>query len=405
MIVAIDFETLDSRGASFEYFRRDFRVFSMSCCWRSPEGALTYWFSTDPLKISQKLVALSQTQDRIVVQNLGFERGVMRACYPNIQLNWHADTMRLTQLRDGGGDEYGEPTLTLEQEISRELGELDEEDLKKKWKKSMGNGLEAASARFLPEASHEHKKPAHDWLKENHGIEKSHGQYLHLLPLDLLEAYNNADTRNTLMLYESHVAFFEEIKYDWSRDWMLYSNRARLMSGAYYDGICIDQPALMKVILDLEAEIGAMEAEFLAAVEPHLKALRHLRLLNYIQKNVGTKKTEKGRLKHIEGIKAGKYDDKWKDFKMGSTQQLAQLFVEVLGMKYKFTTPKGAPSFKTTHLGQWGEYGLILQKRKKRLLVLQQAANTYISAMHDGKTHPSVKVAGTRTGRTAGGRD
>ena len=74
-------------------------------------------------------------------------------------------------------------------------------------------------------------------------------------------------------------------------------------------------------------------------------------------------------------------------------------------MKWEFETPKGSPSFKTSHLDQWGEGGKILKIRKKRLLVLQQAVNTYASAMYDGRTHPSVRISGTRTNRVAGGRD
>lgn len=404
-LVAIDVETMDTRGASFEYFRRDFRVFSLSCCWRDESGELQYWFSTDLQKIGQKLYSLAKSGTKIIAHNLSFEQGVMLACFPRIQLNWHADTMRLTQLRDGGGDEFGEPTLTLEQEMEYELGELTDDDVKKLWAKSRGNSLEAASMRFLESSDHEHKKPAHDWLKENKGIEKGFGQYLHLLPHNMLESYNNADTKNTILLYESHTTYFGDIGFDWTRDWVLYLNRSRLMSRAYYEGIIINREELLSYILEVEQEIKEMEAAFIEAVSPWLPKLKRLRLIAYIDKHVASKKTAKGKINHLRGMKAGKYDDLWKTFNPGSSTQLAQLFVNIMGMNCKFHTPKGAPSMKTSHLGQWGEYGLLLQKRKKRLLVLHQACNVYIASGYDGKVHPSVKVAGTRTNRCSGGRD
>lgn len=406
MIVAIDYETCDSRGASFEFFRKDFRVFSLSCCWRDPKtNEPKTWFSVDRFKIAQKLKQLETSGAKIVAHNLPFEMGVTNACYPHIKLNWYADTMRLTQLRDGGGPEFGTPTLTLEQEIAVELGEMSEKDVNKLWQKTRGNSLEASVSRFLGSEYHDHKKPAHDWLEKNHGITKDHGQYLDKLPHAMLEEYNNADTLTTLLLFEDHIKYFEEIGFDWTRDRVLYFNRARLMTRAYQRGIKINQEALFSYILELEAEIETIEQDFLKAIDKYLPRVRRIRLLNYLDKKVSSIKTTKGRKSHIKGIIEGKRDSEWKDFNPGSSAQLAILFVEVMGLDVQFTTPKGSPSMKTTHLNQWGDTGLMLQKRKKRLLVLTQAVNTYISSLYDGRTHPSVKISGTRTGRVAGGRD
>ena len=122
MIVAIDYETSDSRGASFQYFRKDFKIFSLSCCWRNASGEIVYWFGTRSDAIAQKLAQLARDRVLIVAHNLPYEMGCTTNCYPHIKLNWHADTMRLTQLRDGGGEEFGTPQLTLDQEIAQELG-------------------------------------------------------------------------------------------------------------------------------------------------------------------------------------------------------------------------------------------------------------------------------------------
>jgi hypothetical protein len=109
------------------------------------------------------------------------------------------------------------------------------------------------------------------------------------------------------------------------------------------------------------------------------------------------------------------------EFNVGSNKQLKELFCDVLGMTGAHMTTTGEkrvkdkeltreealkqyPSFQSKHLGDWGESGGILIKRRKRLLVLSQALNTLQMAKDgQGRCHPEQKVAGTRTNRVAGG--
>ena len=406
MIVAIDYETKDSRGASFQYFRRDFDIFSLSCCWRDPEtNDIKHWFSTDRNRIAQKLATLAREGHQIVAHNLPYELGCTSKVFKHIKLNWYADTMRMTQLRDGGGEEFGTPTLTLEQEIEFELGNLSEKDVKKLWNKSRGLSLEAAAMRYLEDTHHSHKEPAHDWLKEHEGIKKDFGRHLDKLPYDMLEQYNNADTLVTLLLFEEHAKHFNEIGYNWQQDWKLFINRATLMTDAHIRGIKINQEKLMQCILDIEAEIKELEDNFMEVFKKEIDVVRDNRLMKLYTEWCNEPKTEKGKANRRLKVESGEKDEDWYEFKLGSSKQLGMLFIEVMGMKYQFETPKGSPSFKASHLSQWGEGGKLLFKRKKRLLVLQQCANVYLSALHDGRTHPSIKIAGTRTNRVAGGRD
>ena len=406
MIVHIDYETCDSHGASFEYFRKDFKVFSLSCAWRDVDGTIKQWFSTNQLRIKQKLLTLNRNQDQIVAHNLPYERGVTEAVYPGLSLNWHADTMRLAQLRDGGGDEFAAPVLTLDQTLALELEEITEKEINKEHYKKIGLSLEACSARFLDSDMHNHKQPAHDWLKNTYKIKSKLGQYLHLLPYKMLEDYNNADTMATLLLYEDCIQFFKKHNFDWQRDNTLYMHRAEVMPKAYFQGINVNQSKLLEYIKDIEIEIKDVETKFFTDFAKELDLVRRYRYKKFVQSHVYDPdlKSEKARARRWASIVDGKHDASWKHFNVGSSNQLSVLFEDILGMSPKFLTKKGSPSFKSTHIHQWGDGGLILLKRKKRLLVLQQAVNTYIGSLYDSKIHCSIKVSGTRTNRVAGGR-
>ena len=405
MLVAIDYETADIRGASFEYFREDFRIFSLSCCWRGPDGKLQYWFSTKEKSIRLKLEELAREKHQIVAHNLPYEMGCTQSCYPHIKLNWYADTMRLAQVRDGGGDEFGTPVLNMEQEIAMELGEITDLDMIKIWNKKKGLSLEACAARFLEGDFHNHKAPAHDWLRDTHNIKSKHGQYLHLLPYNLLRDYNNADTLITLLLFENLEQFFTKTyPFDWKKDHFLYFKRAELLTDAYYRGVKIDQERLLTYIKTLESKLTVIHQEFMETFSNDLGKVKLLRKQAYIDKKIPTLKSFRGVCSHLSKLSNGHYDKEWKDFNIGSNKQLEILFCDVLGIKSQFLTPKGSPSFKTTHLHQWGKGGEILKMRKKLLLVLQQCVNVYCASLYDGRVHASVKISGTRTNRVSGGR-
>ena len=405
-VVVIDYETKDSRGASFEYFRKDFEVFSLSAAYRDGSEIKTE-FLTCPDEIRAYLVKLAKEKSPIVAHNLHFERGVTERCYPGLKLNWYADTLRLCQLRDGGGNEFEEPILTFEQEVALELGETSEKAVRKQWYKRYGLGLEACSKRFLSSEHHDHKQEAHAWLEEHCGITTNHGGNLDKLPLDILRRYNDGDTINTLLLYESCLEYFAGINFDWTRDNVLYLDRAKMMSRAYRRGIKIDREALYDYMVTLRTKLNDVEQLFMETFSEAIRDLVVYREQKFLEKQFLDPKVKQDKTRYNRwlAIAEGKWREKYDNFTLGSNQQLAQLFIEILKVRnIQFFTKKGSPSFQASHLSQWGKGGEILAKRRKIMLVYQQCINTYILSEYDGRAHPSVKVSGTRTNRVAGGR-
>jgi len=401
-VIALDYETVDSRGASFEYFRKDFRLLSLSLTWRNEKGELESWFDTRQGAIRDKLKWLTDTQIPVVCHNFQFEYGVTWSLYPDLNINWYYDTMRLAILRDTGGNEFNQPALTMEQELEIALGETTEKEIKKSWAKSLGNSLEACARRYLGEQNHDHKKAAHDYLKEKHGITKNFGGNLHLLPFEKLKHYNIADTETTLLIFESCMAYFKAENFNLIPDYQLYTMRVKHISEAYVRGLKIDQDKLLKYILEVEAEIKAIEDEFFKTFR---KDLRKVRKWIYLEKRIEMLALKTMRSQQNRWAKYMDTATELLQFNLNSNaRHLPMLFLGVLRIKPKFRSAKGAPSFKASHLHQWNEGGKILIKRKKRLLVLQQAVNIYIASLYDGKLHPQVKAAGTRTNRVSSGR-
>jgi hypothetical protein len=237
---------------------------------------------------------------------------------------------------------------------------------------------------------HHHKAERDQFLKETHGIRSKQGGFIHLLPVDILERYNVADTTVTLDLYEALGPVLSDI---WPRDWDLYFSRVNLMNKAYRRGILIDTSRLKAYIETVDQEIDAIESQFL---QFHTTSIQDWARL---------------------------YQTSPEMFNVGSNLQLKQLFVGVLGQIGSHITEKGEklikegaiarqealseyPSFQSKHLKDWGATGEILMKRRKRMLVLSQAQSTlWMAEQGQGRIHPEVRVAGTRTNRVSGGRD
>jgi len=374
--IALDIETVDADGiASFRWWLPGFRILSLALSWRDGFDVKS-WFSTNPNEIKKALLRLEMTKAQLVAHNLAFEKGVFDTHYPAYKLNWYADTMRLAQLHDNGGDwrDLVFNNDVLDPEASPDLGV----------------SLEAAASRVLGKDLHHHKAERDQFLKETHGIRSKQGGFIHLLPVDILERYNVADTTVTLDLYEALGPILDGL---WQKDWDLYVSRVNLMNGAYRRGISIDILKLGEYILRLDAEIDAIEAQF---TQFHTTNIQ---------------------------IWGRSYQTSPEMFNVGSNLQLKQLFVGVLGQIGSHITEKGEklikegvitrqaalseyPSFQSKHLSDWGPSGEILAKRRKRLLVLSQAQSTlWMAEQGQGRIHPEVRVAGTRTNRVSGGRD
>jgi hypothetical protein len=394
-VISIDIETSCNGLAEYRYWRPGFKIDSIACSWRT-EAGIQSWFSNNPTEIDRMIRRLAELQSPLLVHNLSFEYGVFSKLYPDLKFNWAADSMRMAQLDDNaGGNKFEKFEVKTADDIMDEL--LDEQDVVKGPKK-VGMGLEACASRYLPQINQNHKSVAHKWLEENHGIKTNHGSHLHLLPYEQLKQYNIADTETTLLLYEQLSEILTMKGFDWSQDWILYTNRVKLMCGAYMRGLKIDREALKTEIYRVDAEIKEITNDFFnATVDSRLEWAK----------------------KHPGKIKSR--PTKAESFNIGSNTQLKQLFIDCLGVVGGRTTKTGLdkvesgelttqqaalkyPSFASKHLSTWGPLGEILYKRRKLLLVLQQMLGVYLGSHETGRLHCEIRASGTSSNRVAGGK-
>lgn len=396
--VIVDFETECDGEASLDYYKAEFRVSSFAASWRTSTGELKSYFCIGETKTGNFLKRCERDNIPLVVHNLSFDSGVAACRFPHISLNWLADTMRLVQQIDAGGNYYDD-----DDSIDAELEETNNY--------TTGLSLQACISRHLGIEFHNHKEKAHTWLKNNHRIGTKHGKYLHLLPDEVLEEYNIADTENTLRLYEFCINFFKDVKFDWEPDHILYRHRCSRVVQGKVNGMRVARPELANNLEKHQAEIDKVEDEFRAAAGNALLEIEEERFYKFVNEL----KTQSGRDKRA--IKAKEDPVKYKiRFNTGSTTQLAQLFVGKLGIEPKFLTkPKknkkgvmsggGTPSFKASHMASWGELGKILVNKGKEELVKQQMGNLLELSEYDNRFHPELKATGTKTNRLSGGKE
>jgi hypothetical protein len=250
-----------------------------------------------------------------------------------------------------------------------------------------GISLEAIASRILQKDFHQHKNSRDDYLRSV-GVKKNFGGHIHLLPVNILKEYNIADTIVTLEIFNALATKLDNI---WQRDWILYYTRVHHMNSAYRRGIKVNTSKLRRVIKAIDREIRTIDTDF------SVKYAEELRRWG---------------LKH---------DKDPKTFNISSTKQLSELFIGIMGLEAKHTTNKGEkavkdkelsfeeaclkhPSLSSKHLGDFGEPGEHLKKRKKRMLVLSQALCALeMAKLGGGRAHPEIKVSGTRTNRVSGG--
>lgn len=396
-IVAVDWETAELQAdgsyvASTEAYRDNFRVTSAAWTWEDA-GQLQskYLEGEDAIRAEmQHWIALDA---RFLCHNVTFEALVSRCRFPDLNIVWFADTMRLAQVYDNGGN--ADDFTLIESDDILEPGD------KPKYKRSPteGLGLVKCVQRILGDTS-DHKKEAYDHIMGLVNCKyKQCGQYLHLLPSDIMARYNCADTENTYRLYKYITEHFAYIQYDWTLDHQLYMMSANRIVGGKIRGIKIDRPKLAAYIQQVQQEIADIGANFRAAFEEPIAAIEAERLDAYL----GGVKTDKGKRKRLDKYYAR--DPKARkevDFNPGSNTQLAILFVDKLGIEPVFFTDKGAPSFKSAMLGQWGAGGELLRTRRKRGIVLKQSEALYALSEVTGRFHPNLRTAGTKTGRYVG---
>lgn len=381
-LIALDFETRDNRGASLDYYRDDFEIWSVSAAWRGPDGAIEHFFTVDGPTIARFLKRLSDLQTKVVVHNLMFETGCTMSKYPDLNINWYCDTMFLAALYDGGGEIWEE---------------RDDEN----WQS--GLGLEKCASRILLKQDRRHKKEAHDWLKENHKIRSNFGVYLDLLPLDVLERYNNADTAITLKLYEALNSELTEIAQQqawagWEQPYYFYRSRAVLMAKARINGLPIKQSECKQYVTHIDDQLTNLQNRFRKWGGEHIEAIEAENREKILSSVRQEKTKEKYRQAMIE-------DPSIYQFNINSGKQMAELFVNRLGITPSKLTEKGNPSFSTKTIHLWGDGGKILAEKSNRGIVQSQAANMYVDSLYDGKMHIDAKPIGTRTFRVSGGEN
>ncbi len=389
-VIAIDYETaLESGPASVEFFRPDFRVVSCAFSWVKPDGELDGLYVEGEENIRPLLQTLADTQAQVICHNFGFEYGVTLYRFPGIELNWYADTARMVQVADNGGKAFDDGMATLNSDIAGAP------KIKKGGK--VGMSLAASARRWLPERYHDHKAPYYEYLRLDHGVKKGQeGANLHLLPRDLLATYNLADTEVTLQLYYTLVRMFKDTGYkQWRLDHQLYFIAARKIAESRGQGILVDREALGSNLEALAAGIGKVSTDFRERFRDEIRALEN----DNMQKIVSPKKTERGRdnawLRCVE-------NPSLYEFKLSSGKQKEALFVGKLGLTPTYFTKKGAPAFSKAFLRQWGEGGIMLEKRGTMLLSQTQMSTLLDFSARDGRWHVDLSAIGTTTGRYKG---
>lgn len=407
-IIALDYETALLDGTpSVEYYRPDFRVTSAAAVWRSEDGTTKSVYFEGEEAVSEFLAKVSRVNIPCVVHNFQFEYGVTKFRFPGCERVIQVDTMRLAQVADNGGKEAQrdfKPRTYLE--------ELDEAE----GSYTTGLGLQAVASRWLGSELQNHKEPAYRWLRETAGVKAGQeGKHLHLLPADLMRAYNVADAIVTLHLYDRLTSEFQRVGYDWTLDHSLYTASAKRIAEAKGRGVRVDRDALCKYRDDVLAEIAAIEDAFKSEYAGPIAEIES----EYAEAYIYALKTERGQAQRRAHVAAGTADIR---FNVGSNKQLARLLVDKLGIQPKFYTEESkqskarrkdspnlppfqpSPSLKAAHLGTYGKPGEMLIQRRKRLLVLKQVENLLELSALDGRWHADLRACGTATGRFAGGR-
>lgn len=396
-IIAFDFETIELTDsgpvASTEAYRPNFRIDSMALAF--PDRPSEFIRGED--KIRGRLEALINEGMGFISHNAQYEYLCCICRFPGLQLNWHADTMRLAQLFDNGGSDDAFEYIIDEENV---LADGDMPTVKRK--PISGLGLVVCTKRILGVES-SHKGEAYGWLHEHHPQSKGkEGRFLHLLPEDIMARYNIADSETTLALYKHITEYFAHAGFDWTLDWQLFFSTLTHIAKTKQRGVEVDRPLLATNTAIVRSEIAVIEKAFLDKFATLITKLEYEKAIKWV---LGVK-TVKGQKKRLLQWYTGTNKPMIKavKFNPGSNKQLAELFVGQLGIVPEFFTDKGAPSFKSAMLSQWGEGGEMLKTRRKRMLVLTQMESLKELSEFDGRWHVDLRACGTSTGRMAGGR-
>ena len=412
-IISLDYETLDENGGSLEYWKNTFRVDSCALSWFNKRGTISNHFIQGEERVRGQLKVIQDQGIPLLAHNAQFEVGVTKCRFPEIDIGiFTVDTMRLVQNYDSGG-QYSVTTpdrMSLEDEAAYLDGTLNIR---------IGLGLTSSASRILDKVWHEHKAVFYKWLRENAGVRKGEeGANLNKLPLDMLKAYNVADTDTALMLYKTITGKFKDDNFDWTFDHKLHINAIDRITGFKIRGYKINRPALEDSIISTYSEIKTIRTEFLDHHKDIIESIERDRTALFID----SVKTPLSKFKRWQAV-----CDKTEtavgaiEFNPNSTTQLKELFVDRLGLPVKFYTKESkeskkkrdkdptrkpfnpSPSFRAAHLTSYGPGGAILENSKKRQIVHKQSSNLLLLSGIDGRWHMDIRACGAKTGRYNGG--
>lgn len=362
-VISFDYET-----TSLDYWAPGFQLLSTAFAWRQENGQIKTLVTEGPDATADMLRRCVNYDIPLVCHNYCFEWSVTRKLFPDIPVRIEYDTMRLAQVYDNGGD-GDKPRF----------------------------GLADVTGRILPEHAG-HKEPAYKWIRETLDVKKGkEKQYIKMLPKELLHEYNSADAIVTLLLYEHFERSFKDYGYDWRLDHKLYLHLCQHVSESKKRGIKVQRDQLEVYAGQIRQEIEEIDRKFKETFSKEISQIEEAKRKEYLQEP----KTNRGRETRLRKISEEPGHCR---FNPKSTKQLKELFVDTLGIKPQFFTPKGSPSLKAAHLHTYGEGGKMLANRNKRLLVLKQTESLLALSEADGRYHIDMKVTGTATGRAAGGR-
>jgi len=362
-IVFVDIET-----SGLLFWEKDFHLESVSLHWRDDKGVIKNHYARGPQEVRRVFEGLSKKGTPLSAYNIGYEMGVTLCQYPDLNLNWSVDVMRLRQLYNQGSGQ-----MVTNSEGRKELRYTHYEPFS--W------GLKDAVRTIFP-GSGDYEKELHAWMKQSGKSWDRISEF----PDELLKPYNQADTEYTLKLYEFFTTHFAGEGFDWLPDHEDYIFLTRQVVQAKIRGIPVDVELLEKNVALLKEQIEAIDAKLRTEYEEEIQEVRQSALDKYKEAHPRGRKT-------IADF----------DFNINSKKQLGELATEQLDMEVKLRTAKGSPSFRRAHLSQWENLGDILGKRGTLTVAYQQCKKLAEVSAKDGHWHHDLKTCGTVTGRMAGG--
>jgi len=220
------------------------------------------------------------------------------------------------------------------------------------------------------------------------------------LPEDLLERYNRADIEYTEKVFIHCVDDITSNGLDVEQDLFLYNRKVMRNMDAWLRGVKIDRNVAENNLKSLEDEYKWYIEQF------YTKYSEEIAQAEELIRQANTGKSFKYRVnKAVNPEKIKIKEAKPHTLNLGSTADLAVLFVDVFNLKPKVFTEGGAPSFKKDYLSQWGEKADLMLKWKKLVKPISELKAVLEHSSVDGRVHFYVSPFGTVTGRGSSGRN